>query len=171
MFGQLWVVEPEPELLELELEPDELPDVPVPLLADPLLPVLEEDDVPEPVAALDVPEVELEPELPVVDVVAALATSAPPARSPEVSAPTATALRSRMCMGICPFVSVLHRPVRTGTTHPAPRNLGSAQNDVGACEQFLDKRVTIYRRGGSVVTAGPLRAFRRVVARPHRTSR
>jgi hypothetical protein len=57
------------------------------------------------------PELELVPELPLdVDVVAASATSAPPARFPEVSAPTATTLRTRMCMALCPFVSLLRRP-------------------------------------------------------------
>jgi hypothetical protein len=75
MFGQ-FLVEPDPEL---ELEPDEG-------------------------VVADVPDVELEPEFPVaVDVVAALATSAPPARSPEVRAPTARTLRRRICMGVQPF--------------------------------------------------------------------
>jgi hypothetical protein len=78
MFGQ-FLVEPElvlePELLVFELD---------------------EGVVPEE------PDTELVPELPVdVDVVAASATSAPPARSPEVRAPTATTLRKRMCMAWC----------------------------------------------------------------------
>jgi hypothetical protein len=60
---------------------------------------------------LEEPDTELVPELPVVvDVVAASATNAPPARSPEASAPTARTLRKRMCMALCPFVSLLHRP-------------------------------------------------------------
>jgi hypothetical protein len=46
-------------------------------------------------------EPELVPELP--DVVAALATSAPPVRRPVVSAPTAMTLRKRMCMAVVSF--------------------------------------------------------------------
>ena len=84
MSGQ-FLVEPDPEL-ELEFEPE------VPLLE------LAEGVVPA------VPDVELVPELPVVvDVVAASATSAPPARRPDVSALTASTLRRRMCMGGLPF--------------------------------------------------------------------
>ena len=49
------------------------------------------------------PDVELVPEFPEVEVVAALATSAPPVTSPEVSAPTARTLRKRMCMAVVPF--------------------------------------------------------------------
>jgi hypothetical protein len=109
MLGQLRV-EPEPELEldpldpELELEPE----FGEPLLAlpVPVFPVLEPDDgvvVEEP--EFEELEVELEPVpvLPVLDVVAALATSAPPAKRPVVSAPTASTLRGRMCMGCCPF--------------------------------------------------------------------
>ena len=92
MSGQ-FLVEPDPEPA-FEPEPE--------------LPVLEPDDgvvAEEP----DVDEfaVELVPELPelpvVVDVVAALATSAPPARRPEVNAPTARTLRRRICMADVPF--------------------------------------------------------------------
>jgi hypothetical protein len=92
MSGQ-FLVEPDPELEfdpDPELEPelgDELEE------PDPVLPVFE---LP---AGVVVDELELVPEFPVVvDVVAALATSAPPARSPEVSAPTARTLRKRICM-------------------------------------------------------------------------
>ena len=82
MSGQ-FLVEPDPEL---ELEPE------VPLLG------LDEGVVAE------VPDVEPLPELPVaVDVVAASATSAPPARRPDVSAPTARTLRRRICIGVLPF--------------------------------------------------------------------
>jgi hypothetical protein len=93
MFGQLWV---EPEL--------ELP--------DPELAVLELDD------GVVVEELVLAPEpvVPVVDVaevVAASATSAPPATSPVVSAPMATTLRSRIFMVCCPFVSCV-APARSG---------------------------------------------------------
>jgi hypothetical protein len=88
MFGQLWV-EPLPEL-----EPE--PVLVEPVLLDPVLEVLELDDglvVEELVLAL-------EPVVPVLDVavVAASATSAPPASSPVVSAPMANTLRSRSFM-------------------------------------------------------------------------
>jgi hypothetical protein len=46
-------------------------------------------------------ELELEPELVLgVEVVAALATNAPPATRPVVSALTASTLRKRSCMGL-----------------------------------------------------------------------
>jgi hypothetical protein len=86
MFGQFFV-DPDPELEpvpepELELEP---------LLVDEFEedePVFPEAVVPEPV----VPVFELDDDgVVVADVVAALATSAPPATRPEVSAPTASA--------------------------------------------------------------------------------
>jgi hypothetical protein len=94
MSGQ-FLVEPDPELeldpdpeLEDELDPEDELEEP-----DPVLPAFEFD------AGVVVDELELLPEFPVVvDVVAALATSAPPARSPEVSAPTARTLRKRICM-------------------------------------------------------------------------
>src|ERR1700722_4671588 len=76
MFGQ-FLVEPEPE------DPD------------PVLPALEPGDGVVVELEVDVEEFDVElvpvlPELPVVaDVVAALATSAPPARRPDVSAPVA----------------------------------------------------------------------------------
>jgi len=79
MFGQ-FLVEPEPEL-------------------EPELLLFELDEG----AVVEEPEVELVPEFPEVEVVAALATSAPPARSPEVSAPAARTLRKRMCMTVVPF--------------------------------------------------------------------
>jgi hypothetical protein len=94
MSGQ-FLVEPDPEL---ELDPEFEPELAEPdpedefEEPDPVLPVFELD------AGVLVDELEL-PEFPVVvDVVAALATSAPPARSPEVSAPTARTLRKRICM-------------------------------------------------------------------------
>ncbi len=63
---------------------------------EPELPVLELDE------GVFVDELEVEPELSVaVDVVAALAASAPPARSPDVSAPMARTLRRRICMAVC----------------------------------------------------------------------
>jgi hypothetical protein len=91
MFGQ-FLVEPEPEL-ELEAEPE------------PLLFELDEGVV------VEEPDVELVPEFPEVEVVAALATSAPPASSPEVSALTARTLRKRMYMADVPF-SVSPTPAR-----------------------------------------------------------
>jgi hypothetical protein len=89
MLGQ-FLVEPEPEP-ELELEPE----------LEPELPLFEADEG----VVVEEPDVELVPEFPVVEVevVAALATSAPPARSPDVSAPTARTLRKRMCMTGEPF--------------------------------------------------------------------
>jgi hypothetical protein len=90
MSGQ-FLVEPDPEL-EVEPDPDPEDELEEP---DPVLPVFEFDDG----VVVDGDELELVPEFPVdVDVVAALATSAPPARSPEVSAPTARTLRKRICM-------------------------------------------------------------------------
>ena len=87
MFGQ-FLVEPEPEP-----EPD--PEL------EPELPLFEPDEG----VVVEEPDDELVPEFPEVEVevVAALATSAPPARSPEVSAPTARTLRKRMCMAGMPF--------------------------------------------------------------------
>jgi hypothetical protein len=124
MLGQLWV-EPELELdpldpeleLELELEPEL--DEPLLVLPDPVFPVLDPDDgvvVEEP--ELEELEVELEPVpvLPVLEVVAALATSAPPAKRPVVSAPTASTLRRRTCMGCCPFRSYV-APAPPGRHH------------------------------------------------------
>ena len=111
MLGQLWVeLEPELELdpldPELELEPEL--DEPLLALPDPVFPVLDPDDgvvVEEP--EVEELEVELEPVpvLPVLEVEAALATSAPPAKRPVVSAPTASTLRRRICMSCCPFHS------------------------------------------------------------------
>jgi hypothetical protein len=123
MFGQLWV-ELEPELeFEVELpEPDPvLPDPePVPLELEPEPDVVDVSDVADKLDGADV--VELVPLLPVeLDVVAASATSAPPARRPEVNAPTASAFRRRIFMGCAPFVSVMSRPSRAGTAETAPR--------------------------------------------------
>jgi hypothetical protein len=104
MLGQFWL-EPELELdpldPELELEPELV-------LPDPEVPELEPDDgvvVEEPDVEELLVELEPVPVLPVPDVVAALATSAPPATRPEVSAPTAKTLRRRICMSCCPFRS------------------------------------------------------------------
>ena len=66
------------------------------------------------VEGLDVELVPVFPEPPVVaDVVAASATSAPPATRPEVNAPMASTLRKRICMGV-PFPVSWRRPTRTG---------------------------------------------------------
>jgi hypothetical protein len=138
MSGQ-FLVEPDPEL---ELEPDDEPEAldpaaPDPAAPDPELPVFELDD------GVVVDELELLPEFPVVvDVVAALATSAPPARSPDVSAPTARTLRKRICMASCPFICVKRRPVRGGTAHVALRICGPAHNDVGGCAESCDRHMT-----------------------------
>ena len=116
MSGQ-FLVEPDPEL---ELEPDDELDEPDP---EPPVPVLPEFELEEGVV---VDELELAPEFPVVvDVVAALATSAPPARSPDVSAPTARTLRKRICMAC-----------RALSCHVSPNRFGSAltpcTTDLGA---------------------------------------
>ena len=101
------MVEPDPEF---ELEPDDELDDPDPVLPDPEVPELVLGD------GVVVDEPELVPEFPVVvDVVAALATSAPPARSPDVKAPTARTLRKRMCMECLAFrVMCRTKPVRFG---------------------------------------------------------
>ena len=110
----VWLPEPLPMLgqfcLELEPEPEEVPEepelvlpepvLPEPVLPEPELPVLELDDG----AVVDELLVEPVPELPVeVDVVAALATNAPPATRPEVSALVASTLRRRIFIGCVPF--------------------------------------------------------------------
>ena len=98
MLGQLWV-EPVPDP-ELEPEPEDVPEEPELALDDPEFPALVLDEG----VLVDELEVELVPELPVVvEVVAALATSAPPVTSPVVSAPMASTLRRRICMGGVPF--------------------------------------------------------------------
>ena len=90
-------MEPVPDP-ELGLEPEDVPDEPE--LLDPELPLLVLADG----VLVDELEVALVPELPVVvEVVAALATNAPPVRSPALSAPTASTLRRRICMGGVPF--------------------------------------------------------------------
>ncbi len=105
MLGQ-FLVDPEPEL-ELDPEPVDALEEPEP--ADGV--EVEEFDVEE----FDVELVPVLPELPVVvDVVAASATSAPPATRPDVSAPMASTLRRRICMGVCPFQSL-----GTGSFEPA----------------------------------------------------
>jgi len=108
MSGQLWV--------DPELEPEDVPDEPELVLPDPELPAL----VPCDGAVVD--ELELVPELPVlVEVVAALAASAPPVTRPAVSAPTASMLRRRICMGGMPFHS-WEAPARSGRySHSASR--------------------------------------------------
>jgi hypothetical protein len=125
MSGQ-FLVDPDPELEpELELDPE----------FDPELPLfeLDEGDVVE-----EEPDVELVPEFPeAVDVVAALATSAPPASRPEVSAPTARTLRKRMCMTDVPFVSVQRRPaVGRYSTRCAP-DLSAAAERRGRVQRVM----------------------------------
>jgi hypothetical protein len=93
----VWVPEPLPMLGQFfeELEP-------ALVLPDPVLPVpvLDDGEVVDELVEEPVPELPV-----VVDVVAALATSAPPATRPEVSAPVASTLRKRNDMGVCPFIS------------------------------------------------------------------
>jgi hypothetical protein len=111
MLGQLWV-EPDELLLELEPdEPDELDDPELELL-EPVLELPELDDgvvVEELVLALD-------PVVPVFEVlvVAASATSAPPATRPVVSAPIANTFRSRSFMVVVPSFRAMRLPVRSG---------------------------------------------------------
>ena len=151
MLGQ-FRVEPDPELEpEFEDEPDE----PLLVLLDPELLVLDDGVV---VEELEVEEPELEfepvvPELPVFDVVAALAASAPPARRPDVSAPTAKTLRKRICMSGCPFVCCVVRSVRAGTAHDVPATCGVPQSDRSASVEFVDDPMTIHRRLRSASTA------------------
>jgi hypothetical protein len=70
---------------------------------------------------LELPELEL-PELePVLGVVAAAATRAPPATRPEVSAPVARTVRRRNRMGWTPFV-FRDAPSRSdGAAQPVPQ--------------------------------------------------
>ena len=115
MFGHLWVelepeleVELEPELVEpeLELEPE------FPLLD--VLGVVEDEPVDEPVEEFDV----------VLEVVAALATSAPPATRPEASAPVASTVRNRIFIGSAFLGQVLHPLTRAVCTSVRPRPVG-----------------------------------------------
>jgi hypothetical protein len=92
MLGQFWV---EPEL---ELEPEPEPVLPDDVPEEPELELFEDED------GVVVVEVEPVPELP-EDVVAALATNAPPVSSPVVSAPMASTLRRRIFMDVLPFNS------------------------------------------------------------------
>jgi hypothetical protein len=106
MLGQFFV-EPEDEPEPVE-EPEPVDELEEP---EPVLPALELDDgVVEDeldVEGFDVELVPVFPELPVVvDVVAASATSAPPATRPDVSAPMASTLRKRICMGALPCLLV-----------------------------------------------------------------
>lgn len=95
MLGQLCV---EPDELLLELEPDELdePDEPELVLLEPELSEPDDDG-----AVVEELVLVLEPVVPVLElVVAASATSAPPATRPVVSAPIANTFRSRIFMGV-----------------------------------------------------------------------
>jgi hypothetical protein len=132
MFGQ-FLVDPEPELLEpvpllelfelpvlpefeVELEvllEPEVPDV-VLVLVDPEFPV---DEV--------VPSVELVELVPEPEVVAALATNAPPATRPEARAPAASTLRNRMCIGVAFLGRVLRPLTRADDDSVRPRPVGN----------------------------------------------
>ncbi len=160
MLGQLWV-EPEPELDPVPDPELVLPDDPELVLPDPEFPLLVLVDG----VLVEELDVELEPELPVVvEVVAALATKAPPATRPDVSAPMASTLRSRICMGGMPFIS-FPKPTRSGgAAKIAPQTLVPAQNAMGTCEEVPDERVTIHRKGPGLRRIGPMRAPRQAVA-------
>jgi hypothetical protein len=115
-------LEPELELDPLDPEPDPELDEPLLVLPDPVLPELAPDVgvvVEEPkFEELDV-ELEPVPVLPVLEVVAAFATSAPPATRPVASAPTASTLRGRICISCCPF----HFVSCPGPFGPAPHTM------------------------------------------------
>jgi hypothetical protein len=132
MLGQLWV-EVEPEPVEPELEPDDVLEEPELVLLDPEFPVLELVDGVE----VDEFVAELVPVLPVVlDVVAALATNAPPARRPDVSAPMASTLRRRICMMDFPFISSV-TPTRSG------RHCTRCSTDLSATAQWRRRVRTV----------------------------
>jgi hypothetical protein len=112
MFGQ-FLVEPEPEELD-ELDPELA-------LFDPLDPVLEVPEVDDGVVVEElVVALEPEPVVPVVDGVAASATSAPPATRPVVSAPMANTLRNRSFMVVALSFVCCARPFGPATTRCAP---------------------------------------------------
>jgi hypothetical protein len=132
MLGQ-FLVEPDPGLA---LEPDDELAEPVPVVPDPELPEVVLND------GAVVEELELVPEFPVaVDVVAASATSAPPARSPDVSAPTARTLRKRIFMGGVPFRVMCHaEPVRFGADTMHSRSWGARRAGWARPSSSLTKR-------------------------------
>jgi hypothetical protein len=111
MFGQFWVdpeleLEPEPVLEPFELfELPVLPELELAVLFEPdvpdvvLVPVDPEFPVDEVVPSVEVVELVPEPDVEPA-VVAAFATTAPPATRPEASAPAASTLRNRMCIGV-----------------------------------------------------------------------
>jgi hypothetical protein len=139
MFGQ-FLVDPE---LELEPEPVLEPFEPFELFELPVLPELElavllEPDVPDVVLVLVDPEFPVDEVVPPVEVVelvpepdvepavvAAFATTAPPATRPEASAPTASTLRKRMCIDVALSRSVLRPLTRTDSDSLRPRPVGN----------------------------------------------
>lgn len=121
MFGQ-FLMEP---ALELELpEPDEAE--PEPELVELEVPVfavvgLDEDGV------VDDPVFEVAPVLVLgveLDVVAALATNAPPARRPVVNAPTTSTFRKRKCIGYA--FRLWCKALRSGAPSACALDLGTA---------------------------------------------
>ena len=132
MLGQ-FLVEPE---LALELPELDEPELDVPELELPVFPVLELLD--EGVVG------ELDPEL-VFGVVAALATSAPPATRTVVNAPTASTVRRRSCMEGMPFVTGAAPAHPGGTAQRAPPTCGQPQSDVGGWVELPCEPVTILR--------------------------
>lgn len=137
MLGQ-FLVEPELEL--------ELPELEEPELELPVFPVLELDDDG---AVVDAPVLELEPELVLgveLDVVAALATNAPPARRPVVNAPTASTFRKRSCIGRNAFRLWCNALHSEGTAQRAPPTCGQSHSELGECVELPCERVTILRK-------------------------
>jgi hypothetical protein len=135
---------------EPELEPELGPLLLLPMLGQ--LSVEPEDVLEEPELVLVLvppapvfPELEFEVVDGVVDeLVAALAASAPPARRPDASAPTATTLRRRNGMGDVPFV-IWGRPARDGAAERAPRICVPQHNAVGPWGEFGVELMTILR--------------------------
>lgn len=120
MSGQLWV---EPDELLPELEPEALdePEDPELVLPEPVveLPELVDDG-----AVVEELVLAPEPVVPVLEVlvVAASATSAPPATRPVVSAPIANTCRSRIFMVVALSFRAMRHPVRSSgpTMRPGP---------------------------------------------------
>ena len=145
MLGQFLVeLEPEPELPELDEPELELlePELVLPELEVPVLPVLE--------PLLDDGVLVEEPELELVlgvelDVVAALATNAPPATRPVVNAAVASTLRKRMCMDDC-LSSLVKRLPFGGYGQRAIPTCVWAQSDVYGWVELACECVTILRK-------------------------
>ena len=157
--GVLCPPEPDPMLGQFLVEPEPEPELELPELDEPLLELLEPELVPpdpevpvlpvlEPVLDDGVLVEELEVELVLgveLDVVAALATNALPARRPVVNAPTASTFRKRSCMEGMPFVSGATPPFG-GSAQRAPPTCGRPQSELGECVELPCESMTILRK-------------------------